>query len=124
VLVLSHILDHNQVNPVSSFLFWKKTTFLLPVEYRFEKNVIELESSLMIEKEQNTTIRRELNEAHQRVEELLRQIANANGKSTELQTAVQRSIWFSKKYKLALTHDLNKNFSLITCAILGNHKEL
>lgn len=78
----------------------------------------------MIEKEQNTTIRRELNEAHQRVEELLRQIANANGKSTELQTAVQWSIWFSKKYKLALTHDLNKNFSLITCAILGNHKEL
>lgn len=51
----------------------------------------------MIEKEQNTTTRRELNEAHQRVEELLRQIANVNGKSTELQTTVQRSFWFSKK---------------------------
>lgn len=43
---------------------------------------------MLKEKEQNTTIRRELNEAHQRVEELLRQIANANGKSTKLQTAV------------------------------------
>lgn len=57
----------------------------------------ELESSLTIEKEQNNTTGRELNEAHQRVEELLRQIANANGKSTELQTTVQRSFWFSKK---------------------------
>lgn len=78
----------------------------------------------MIEKEQNTTIRRELNEAHQRVEDLLRQIASANGKSTELQTAVQRSFWFSKKYKLVLTRDLNKIIILIICAIIGNHKEL
>jgi len=58
---------------------------------RFEKNVTELESSLMMEKEQNMTTRRELSEAHQRVEELLREIADTNGKSTELQTAVQRS---------------------------------
>jgi len=53
--------------------------------------VTELESSLMMEKEQNMTTRRELSEAHQRVEELLREIADTNGKSTELQTAVQRS---------------------------------
>jgi myosin-5 len=65
--------------------------------------VKELESSLMMEKEQNMTTRRELSEAHQRVEELLRQIADANGTSTELQTAVQRSLWFSKKYKICHT---------------------
>jgi hypothetical protein len=117
------MLCHNQVNPVSSFLFWKKkTTFLLSVEYRFEKNVTELESSLMKEKEQNTTIGRELNEAHQRVEELLRQIANANGKSTELQTAVQRSFWFSKKYKLVLTHDLTKFSVLLSVQFLATSK--
>ena len=45
----------------------------------------------MMEKEQNVTTRRELTEAHQRVDELLMEIADANGKSTELQTAVQRS---------------------------------
>lgn len=57
----------------------------------------------MIEKEQNTTTGRELSEARQRVEELLRQLADANGKSTELQTDVQRSFWFSKKYMICPT---------------------
>lgn len=76
----------------------------------------------MKEKEQNTTIGRELNEAHQRVEELLRQIANANGKSTELQTAVQRSFWFSKKYKLVLTHDLTKFSVLLSVQFLATSK--
>ncbi|KAJ1263831.1 hypothetical protein BS78_09G217000 [Paspalum vaginatum] len=57
---------------------------------RFEENLAELESSLMKEKEQNMGARRELSEEHHRVEELLRQIADANRKSTELQTAVQR----------------------------------
>lgn len=51
----------------------------------------ELESSLMIEKQQNKAIRRELGEAQQRVEELTRHVADANGKSTKLQKAVQRS---------------------------------
>lgn len=47
----------------------------------------------MMEKEQNTTTKGELNEAQKRIEELLRQISDANGKSTELQTSVQRSFW-------------------------------
>jgi hypothetical protein len=40
----------------------------------------------------------------------MRQIANAKGKSTELQIAVQRSFWFSKKCKLVLTHDIKDAF--------------
>jgi hypothetical protein len=86
-------LNNGQGTPAVAKLF-------LSVECRFEKNVIELESSLMIETEQNLTTRRELSEAHQRDEELLRQIADANRKSTELQTAVQRSFYLVKQYKI------------------------
>ncbi|XP_044981103.1 myosin-5-like isoform X2 [Hordeum vulgare subsp. vulgare] len=57
---------------------------------RFEENVTELESSLMTEKQQNETTRREIGEAHQRIEELLIQVADANGRSDILQSTVQR----------------------------------
>ncbi|EMS55825.1 Myosin-J heavy chain [Triticum urartu] len=57
---------------------------------RFEENVTELESSLMTEKQHNEATRGELGEAHQRVEELLRQVADADGKSAVLQSTVQR----------------------------------
>lgn len=58
----------------------------------------------MIEKHQNEATRRELREAQQRVEELLTQVADANGKYTVLQTTVQRSFSFRKKYKLCPIH--------------------
>uniref|UniRef100_A0ACD5TEB0 Uncharacterized protein n=1 Tax=Avena sativa TaxID=4498 RepID=A0ACD5TEB0_AVESA len=57
---------------------------------RYEENVTELESSLMLEKQHNEATRRELGEAHQRIEELLGQVVDANGKSAVLQTTVQR----------------------------------
>ncbi|KAM0843588.1 hypothetical protein ACQ4PT_057616 [Festuca glaucescens] len=57
---------------------------------RFEENVTELESSLMMEKQHNEATRRELGESHQRIEELLGQVVDANGKSAVLQTTVQR----------------------------------
>ncbi|KAL5231718.1 hypothetical protein ABZP36_030494 [Zizania latifolia] len=56
----------------------------------FEESTKELETSLMMEKQQNEANRREVGEAQQRVEEVLRQVADANGKSTALQTTVQR----------------------------------
>ncbi|KAM3412160.1 hypothetical protein ACQJBY_003690 [Aegilops geniculata] len=57
---------------------------------RFEENVTELESSLMTEKQHNEATRGELGEAHQRIEELLRQVADTDGKSAVLQSTVQR----------------------------------
>lgn len=51
----------------------------------------------MMERQQNEANRREVGEAQQRVEELLRLVADANGKSTSLQTTVQRSFLFHKK---------------------------
>ncbi|CAM0954276.1 unnamed protein product [Alopecurus aequalis] len=63
---------------------------LRDTEKRFEENVTELESSLMMEKQHNETTRRELGEAQQRIEELLGQVVDANGKSAVLQTTVQR----------------------------------
>uniref|UniRef100_A0A0D9WJ44 Myosin motor domain-containing protein n=1 Tax=Leersia perrieri TaxID=77586 RepID=A0A0D9WJ44_9ORYZ len=56
----------------------------------FEESTKGLETSLMMERLQNEANRREVGEARQRVEELLRQVAEANGKSTTLQTTVQR----------------------------------
>jgi myosin-5 len=70
--------------------------YSLSVPYRFEENVTELESSLMMEKQHIEATRRELGEAHQRIEELLGQVVDANGKSAVLQTTVQRSFSFCK----------------------------
>ncbi|KAG8086217.1 hypothetical protein GUJ93_ZPchr0010g8727 [Zizania palustris] len=56
----------------------------------FEESTKELETSLMTEKQQNEANRREVGEAQQRVEEVLRQVVDVNGKSTALQTTVQR----------------------------------
>ena len=75
-----------------------RTTCSLSAGYRFEENVTELESSLMTEKQHNEATRGELGEAHQRVEELLRQVADADGKSTVLQSTVQRSYSFCMTY--------------------------
>ncbi|XP_015693143.1 myosin-9-like isoform X2 [Oryza brachyantha] len=56
----------------------------------FEESTKGLEISLMMERQQNEANRRQIGEAQQRVEELLRQVADANGKSTSLQTTVRR----------------------------------
>ncbi|KAF0924298.1 hypothetical protein E2562_009998 [Oryza meyeriana var. granulata] len=56
----------------------------------FEESTKGFETSLMMERQQNEANRREVGEAQHRVEELLRQAADANRKSTALQTTVQR----------------------------------
>ena len=75
----------------------------------------ELESSLMMEKEQNMTTRRELTEAHQRVDELLMEIADANGKSTELLTTVQRSHFGLVRNIIFAMHSYNLCKSIVIC---------
>ena len=80
--------------------------YVLAFGYRSEEIVTELESSLMLEKQHNEATRRELGEAHQRIEELLGQVVDANGKSTVLQTTVQRSFPFCKTYNPCPTDSL------------------
>ncbi|XP_010231102.1 myosin-11 isoform X2 [Brachypodium distachyon] len=57
---------------------------------RFEENVAELESALMTEKQHNEATRTEIGEAQHRIEELIQQLADANGKSAVIQATVQR----------------------------------
>jgi hypothetical protein len=75
----------------------------------------------MMEKQHNEAIRRELGEAHQRIEELLGQVVDANGKSTVLQTTVQRSFRFARHIILfQQTHSLiaGQLFSSTTMGVI------
>nr|AAV59392.1 unknown protein [Oryza sativa Japonica Group] len=84
---------------------------LLTKEVEELKSTKGLETSLMMERQQNEANRREVGEAQQRVEELLRLVADANGKSTSLQTTVQSLIekeatWLTERQESETTNKL------------------
>ena len=60
------------------------------MERRFEYSMADLQSSLTIEKQQHEASVVELAEAQGKIEELLREVGDADEKSTLLETTVQR----------------------------------
>ncbi|XP_044976865.1 myosin-17-like isoform X3 [Hordeum vulgare subsp. vulgare] len=87
-LAESHLRD--QASAIKIEDAEKQITLLQENVERFEYSMADLQSSLTIEKQQHEASMVELAEAQGKIEELLREVGDADEKSTVLQTTVQR----------------------------------